>query len=101
MPAPSTDAVLLVNLGSPDSPSVADVRRYLGEFLMDGYVIDVPFLLRKLIVGGFVLPFRPKHSAAAYQSIWWEDGSPLIVISRQTAKGNLSDQIGYLSPIST
>ena len=79
----SADAVLLVNLGSPDSPAVRDVRRYLGEFLMDGYVIDVPFLLRKLIVGGFILPFRPKRSAAAYQSIWWEDGSPLIVISRK------------------
>lgn len=79
-------AVLLVNLGSPDSPSVGDVRRYLSEFLMDGYVIDVPFLLRKLIVGGFILPFRPRRSAAAYRSIWWEEGSPLIVISRNVRR---------------
>jgi ferrochelatase len=76
-------AVLLVNLGSPDSPSVCDVRRYLGEFLMDGYVIDVPFLLRKLIVGGFILPFRPKRSAQTYRSIWTSAGSPLIVMSRR------------------
>jgi ferrochelatase len=76
-------AVLLVNLGSPDSPSVGDVRRYLGEFLMDGYVVDVPFLLRKLIVSGFILPFRPKRSAEAYRQIWTSEGSPLIVISRR------------------
>lgn len=82
----SQKAVLLANLGSPDSPSVPDVRRYLGEFLMDGYVIDVPFLLRKMIVGGFILPFRPKKSAKAYRSIWWDDGSPLIVISRKVQK---------------
>jgi len=88
----SDKAVLLANLGSPDSPSVADVRRYLGEFLMDGYVIDVPYLLRKLIVGGFILPFRPKKSAEAYQSIWWDDGSPLIVISRQ-AQRLLADRL--------
>lgn len=83
MPEHSEDAVLLVNLGSPDSPTVPDVRRYLGEFLMDGYVIDVPRVLRKLIVGGFVLPFRPRRSAEAYQSIWSKDGSPLIVISER------------------
>lgn len=83
MTGDSSKAVLLVNLGSPDSPSVPDVRRYLGEFLMDGYVIDVPFLLRKLIVGGFILPFRPRRSAEAYRKIWLEEGSPLIVISRR------------------
>jgi len=79
-------AVLLVNLGSPDSPSVGDVRRYLGEFLMDGYVIDVPYLLRRLIVSAFVLPFRPKRSARAYRAIWTKDGSPLIVISRNVQR---------------
>jgi ferrochelatase len=83
MTASSPKAVLLVNLGSPDSPAVPDVRRYLGEFLMDGYVIDVPYLLRKLIVGGFILPFRPKRSAEAYRKIWWKQGSPLIVISQR------------------
>lgn len=78
--------ILLVNLGSPDSPSVKDVRRYLGEFLMDENVIDVPWLLRSFIVKGTILPFRPKESAHAYKQIWWDDGSPLIVISRRVEK---------------
>lgn len=63
-------ALLLVNLGSPDSPSVPDVRRYLREFLMDGRVLDVNWLLRFCIVHFAILPFRPKQSAHAYQSIW-------------------------------
>jgi ferrochelatase len=75
--------VLLVNLGSPDSASVGDVRRYLGEFLMDGRVLDVPWLLRFCIVHFVILPFRPKQSAQAYRSIWTREGSPLIVISRR------------------
>jgi ferrochelatase len=74
-------AILLVNLGSPDSPSVPDVRRYLNEFLMDERVIDVPWLLRRFIVG-MILIKRPKESAHAYQSIWTPAGSPLIVTSR-------------------
>src|SRR5512138_694130 len=74
--------VLLVNLGSPDSPSVADVRRYLREFLMDGRVLDVNWLLRFCIVHFAILPRRPKQSAHAYQSIWTPAGSPLIVTSR-------------------
>ena len=75
--------VLLVNLGSPKSTSVKDVRTYLRQFLMDERVIDKPYLLRKFIVECFILPTRPKRSAEAYQSIWWEEGSPLIVISKQ------------------
>lgn len=75
--------ILLVNLGSPDSTSVRDVRRYLDEFLMDKYVIDLPFLLRFLIVKCFILPFRPKKSAHAYETIWWDEGSPLIVLSQK------------------
>ncbi len=75
--------VLLVNLGSPDSTTVSDVRRYLDEFLMDKYVIDVPFFVRLMIVKCFILPFRPKKSAEAYASIWWEEGSPLIVLSQR------------------
>lgn len=74
-------AVLLVNLGSPDSPSVPDVRRYLNEFLMDGRVIDTPWPLRRFIVG-MILINRPKESAHAYQSIWTKEGSPLIVTSK-------------------
>jgi protoporphyrin/coproporphyrin ferrochelatase len=77
--------VLLVNLGSPDSPSVPDVRRYLNEFLMDGRVIDSPWLLRRLIVG-LILIKRPKESAHAYQKIWTADGSPLVVMSRRVQK---------------
>lgn len=75
--------VLLVNLGSPDSPNPKDVKTYLDEFLMDERVIDVPYLLRSFIVRGIVLNTRPKASAAAYQKIWWEEGSPLIVISER------------------
>jgi ferrochelatase len=76
-------AVLLTNLGSPDRPDIPSVRKYLNQFLMDPYVIQLPWMLRRLIVGLFVLPFRPKASAHAYQSIWWEDGSPLIVLSQR------------------
>lgn len=75
--------VILVNLGSPDSPNPKDVKRYLDEFLMDERVIDVPFWARALIVRGIILNTRPKASAEAYQKIWWEDGSPLIVISER------------------
>jgi len=74
--------VLLVNLGSPDSPAVGDVRRYLNEFLMDRRVIDTPWLLRRFIVGK-ILRDRPAQSARAYQSIWTPEGSPLIVTSRR------------------
>jgi protoheme ferro-lyase len=74
--------VLLVNLGSPDSPSVPDVRRYLREFLMDGRVLDVNWLVRFCIVNFAILPSRPKQSAHAYQSIWTEAGSPLVVTNR-------------------
>ena len=78
-------AVLLVNLGSPDSPSVPDVRRYLNEFLMDGRVIDVAWPLRRFIVG-MILINRPKESAHAYQSVWTKEGSPLIVTSKNVQK---------------
>jgi ferrochelatase len=77
-------AVLLVNLGSPASTAVADVRRYLDEFLMDPYVLDVPAPVRALIVKGLILPTRPAKSAAAYAQIWTADGSPLIVNSKRT-----------------
>lgn len=75
--------VLLVNLGSPDSPTKKDVKPYLDEFLMDGRVIDVPPLLRNLLVRGIILNTRPKKSAEAYSKIWWDEGSPLIVISER------------------
>ncbi|MEM6864779.1 MAG: ferrochelatase, partial [Bacteroidota bacterium] len=72
--------VLLVNLGSPDSPTAKDVRPYLDEFLMDERVIDVNPILRNILVRGIILNTRPKKSAKAYAKIWWEEGSPLIVI---------------------
>ncbi len=75
--------VLLVNLGSPESPEPKDVKPYLDEFLMDKYVIDVPFLLRALLVRGIILRKRPEKSAAAYKKIWWDEGSPLIVLSER------------------
>ena len=75
-------ALLLVNLGSPASTSVADVRSYLNQFLMDPYVIDLPWPLRRLLVS-LILLSRPAKSAHAYQSIWWPEGSPLVEISRQ------------------
>jgi ferrochelatase len=87
-------AVLLVNLGSPDSFAVPDVRRYLEEFLMDEYVIDVPTPLRSLIVKGAILPFRPRRSAAAYRSVWWEQGSPLVVLSERLTE-RVSEQLPF------
>lgn len=78
--------VLLVNLGSPDSTDPKDVKKYLDEFLMDPRVIDVPYWARVLLVRGIILNTRPKQSAAAYKKIWWEEGSPLIVISERLQK---------------
>ncbi len=75
--------VLLVNLGSPDSTNSRDVRKYLDEFLMDPRVIDVPKWARILLVRGIILNTRPKKSAEAYRKIWWEEGSPLIVLSEK------------------
>jgi len=75
--------VVLMNLGSPDSTSVKDVRRYLNEFLMDEKVIDVPYLLRFLLVKGIIVPFRAPKSAEAYRTIWTKEGSPLIELTRQ------------------
>ncbi|HEX8269411.1 MAG TPA: ferrochelatase [Flavobacterium sp.] len=75
--------VLLVNLGSPQSPEPKDVKPYLDEFLMDKYVIDVPFLLRALLVRGIILRKRPEKSSEAYKKIWWDEGSPLIVLSKR------------------
>ena len=77
----SKRAVLLANLGSPDNPDVPSLRRYLNQFLMDPYVIQLPWLLRRLIVSLFVLPLRPAKSAEAYRSVWTDSGSPLLSLS--------------------
>ena len=89
----NTRAALLVNLGSPDSPSVEDVRAYLGEFLMDGRVLDVFYPVRWCIVHLTILPRRPAQSAAAYKKIWTSEGSPLVAIG-QKARAALQDRAG-------
>ncbi|MFP4492641.1 MAG: ferrochelatase [Puniceicoccaceae bacterium] len=76
-------AVLLLNLGSPASTDVADVRAYLREFLMDGRVLDAPKPVRWIVVNGFILPFRPKSSAEAYRKVWTDEGSPLLATSER------------------
>ena len=75
--------VLMVNLGSPDSTNNEDVRDYLDEFLMDERVIDLPKWFRTFLVKGIILKTRPKKSAEAYRKIWWDEGSPLIVLSKK------------------
>lgn len=69
--------VLIVNLGTPDSPSTPDVRKYLREFLMDGRVIDFPFVFRWMLVNLIIAPFRSPKSAKVYQELWTDRGSPL------------------------
>src|SRR5256714_13812488 len=76
-------AVVLMNLGSPDTTEVKDVRRYLDEFLMDKRVIDKPWLLRALLVKLIIVPFRAPKSAEAYKTIWTNEGSPLVVLTKQ------------------
>jgi ferrochelatase len=82
----SKRAVLLLNLGSPDSTSVPDVKRYLREFLGDERVIDRPgsALVRSVLVNGIIIPFRAKKSAHAYSTVWTAEGSPLVVTSKKT-----------------
>lgn len=79
----SKKGILLVNLGSPRSTKVSDVKEYLDEFLMDERVVDYPWFLRALLVRGIILNFRPRKSAAAYKTVWTDEGSPLIVITKQ------------------
>jgi protoporphyrin/coproporphyrin ferrochelatase len=76
-------AVLLVNLGSPDSPKPRDVYRYLTEFLNDPRVIDINWLGRKILVNGIIVPFRHRNSAKLYSKLWTENGSPLIHYGRR------------------
>lgn len=78
----SKQGILLVNLGSPDSTDVGDVRRYLRQFLMDGKVLDAPYPIRFCVVNFAILPSRPKESAEAYKKIWQPEGSPLVISSR-------------------
>src|SRR5688500_11902711 len=86
-PAPRPVGVLLLNLGRPAAPTTQDVRRYLLEFLSDPRVIDINPLGRWLLLNVFILPFRPAKSAAAYKSVWLQDGSPLLVHGRALQQG--------------
>jgi ferrochelatase len=91
-------AVLLVNLGSPDSTSVADVRRYLREFLGDERVLDLAAPLRWLLLEGIILRTRPKKSAHAYASVWTKEGSPLLKTS-QDVRNKLAAILGPNTPV--
>lgn len=79
-------AIILMNLGSPDSTEVKDVQKYLDEFLMDKRVIHAPWFFRALLVKGIIVPFRAPKSAEAYRTIWWKEGSPLVVLTQQLQK---------------
>lgn len=80
------EGLLIINLGTPNHPDRKAVRAYLSEFLTDGRVIDLPAVIRYILVYGIILPFRTKQSAHAYQSIWSEQGSPLLFHSQNLAK---------------
>ncbi|TRX53679.1 ferrochelatase [Fulvivirga sp. M361] len=77
--------VLLINLGTPDSPSVSDVRSYLSEFLNDPRVIDIPKLLRLMLVNLIIVPFRAPKSAKVYKELWTDQGSPLLHYSKRAS----------------
>jgi ferrochelatase len=79
----ATTGILLVNLGTPDSPATKDVRRYLVEFLTDPRVIDIPVVQRNLLVRGIIGPFRAPKSAKSYREIWTSEGSPLMFYSQR------------------
>mgnify|MGYP006414858083 FL=1 len=89
----SKTTVLLVNLGTPESPRVSDVRSYLSQFLNDPRVIDIPYLLRKILVNLIIVPFRAPKSAKIYKDLWTPEGSP-IIIHGNAAKQKLQTQLG-------
>ena len=89
----SKTGVLLINLGTPDSPAVGDVRPYLSQFLNDPRVIDIPWLPRKMLVNLLIVPFRAPKSARIYQKLWTPDGSPLLYYSAK-AKELLQAELG-------
>ena len=85
--------VLLINLGTPKSPSVKDVRSYLKEFLNDKRVIDIPWLLRKILVNLIIIPFRTKNSSEIYKKLWTPEGSPLMIYGKSVKK-KLQQELG-------
>lgn len=86
-------AVLLVNLGTPDSPKPNDVYKYLVEFLTDERVIDIPWLKRQFLVRGIIIPARYKQSAKSYEHIWTDEGSPLLVYGKKVTQA-LQNELG-------
>jgi protoporphyrin/coproporphyrin ferrochelatase len=89
--------ILITNLGTPDAPTPAALRRYLGEFLWDPRVVDLPRPLWWLILHGVILRIRPRRSARAYQSVWSERGSPLLVIAREQ-EAALQQRLDSIAP---
>jgi ferrochelatase len=85
--------LLLLNLGTPDSPKVSDVRRYLSQFLNDPRVIDIPWLLRKILVNLIIVPFRAPKSAKIYQELWTDRGSPLLIYGN-SLKEKMQKRVG-------
>ena len=86
--------ILLINLGSPKSLDLKNVKEYLLEFLSDDYVIDLPKLIQQLIIRGIILPFRAPKTRKAYKTIWGESGSPLIDNTKKIAN-SLSERMGW------
>lgn len=94
----SKTGILLINLGTPDSPEIPDVRKYLREFLMDPLVIDIPALARWALVHLAILPRRPAVSSEAYKKIWTERGSPLLFHTADLAEG-VRKAVGLAYPV--
>jgi len=90
--------VLLVNLGTPDSPSTKDVRKYLREFLMDKYVIDLPYFTRWFLVNLIIAPFRGPKSAKIYQQLWTEKGSPLLYYGKKVMTYTMTKKTLFAYP---
>lgn len=89
-------AIVLVNIGTPNSPSKKDVRKYLRQFLNDKFVIDIPLLARFFLVNFIIIPFRAKKSASLYQKLWTENGSPLAIYLKK-----ITEQLQLLLPDTT
>jgi ferrochelatase len=85
--------VLLINLGTPDTPSVGDVRSYLTQFLNDPRVMDIPLLSRKILVNLLIVPFRAPKSAQVYKKLWTDEGSPLLLYC-EAVKKLLQQELG-------
>ena len=86
--------ILIINLGTPDNLELTSVKKYLKEFLSDSYVVDIPTIIRKILVNFIIVPFRSRKTQEAYKSIWTKKGSPLI-INTNLIKEKLGQKIDY------